>query len=1098
MNRIEHYMEYSAQYEQSRQELLQQAAAQERLESTARNDCSRKYAVLKTEILGLQAKLKPTIAVLRSGLFSDILQVSGGRFAVGGRVVPALPFDADSVFAVAEGAKTKMLATLKVLLSGAGNAAGSLATFAQCYNTLSDIGAAAETLKAAALETIISTYEGKKRQIAQELEQLEARHQNAQQVIPDLLADDRLARDGVLLNGRYAPMRDFPQQVQLPLGYRTTRLGAETDAEILTAVAKWDLKKDAVLHLRIKKGAEDHAPKLIEDIFLQLLRNYYAPVVKIDVCNPGKDDTLTSFFGRFRNDDHAANVFFRSECPFSTEQERQDIGNAIGSLNTTLKQRLEELGEQESVLQYNENNQDTAYPLILLVLDDYSDDYKDYHDILRFLFAKGLRGGVYSLVLEREEKKPVDRYDSGTHVPDLSQISALTCLLRDENGKAMLTLGAEEYDAGLREQDFFFPDILGKISQTLKEENKFLPLQNLLKGRAPHDDFSKAISVPIGKSGTKIVHINLDIKSDPHAVIAGMSGSGKSSLLQSIILGGGYLYSPDQLQFWVLDFKDGNGLIQFQTLKHVKMMSVKNRAIDAMEIMGYIEGEYKRRAELIKESGGGDIEVFNRKRRTGGGELLPRLLIIIDEFTQMPRECAKTVEVIAKKGRSLGIGLILASQKVDTNGFFQGAVEQASHRFEFRNQSSVGHLIGYVDDAYKSFVNSGFKGNCLYKKNATPIQMRAAYAGDFGAENYPQELLIAEINEKWKDYPYEKPIVTGNPERNIRSIAQRFFDANKAKMDYQATNTLSVPVGVSRLGQPSFYKINRDKPVLLICGDESRAASWEYSMASFVTAIADGETCVYYFDFNANFDRKTNAILESREEKLPGLYYARSDGQILDAINAVYGEYRRRQAMISQQTAGEKGCPIEIIVHNAERLLDVFSSLPSKGRKPEKESRVSFSTDVEDIPYLDDLAAMMDAVKQKRSDVQRPKPVETDDGLSPKDKLKEILTNGKNFRIFVSLHFEDMVMLKKVRESFLNALFEVRDALVLPPIPEESGHYSGKIIKDYLSTCGIRTSETPSNVTNSDSNEMTREDFYYAVVVDGNVPYKLIPYEWEA
>lgn len=1102
MNEAEKFIKQTEEYEKAKRLLCEQEAEAQRCKLVDEQACVRQFDALVGDLRTFRRKLKPTEEILCEEIYQDLLHKVNDRFTICGEKVRSLPFHADNVFSVAETAKKQTIGALKILLDGLGDVAGSMSSFARGYNTIVDVEASSEMLKKDALDQIARKYAQECQALNEKKEKLEAERAKALSGISGIIADNERTKDEVLLRKNFTVTSEYSGAVRLPFGYRSTSLEDEQRTEILTKIAAWDLNQDAVFHVKVAKGAEEHVSGLIENMVLQFFKNYPVSSAKIAICNPFKNDQLISFFGRINNDECASSVFFGSGRGSATKLERSDIEKIFGGLNDTLSHRLESLGEKQTVLSFNAENRDTAYPLILLVLDGYSDYYKGYRETLNYLFSKGVRGGIYTLVVEKETKTVEDRCDPEKCVPDLSQMTSLSCRLSNEGGKGVLLYNGESYSAKLRDESFSFSNALNTLSVTLKEENKFLPLKSILNGEVVTEDFSQIILIPVGKSGSREIRLGLDVNSpEAHVAIAGATGSGKSSLLQNIILGGAYLYSPDELHFWILDFKDGAGLSQFQALKHVKRMSLKNRTIDAMEIMGYIEDEYKRRAKLIRENGGGDIVVYNEKMRACSRKPLPRLIIVIDEFTQMPPSCTKTIAGIAQQGRSFGMSLILCSQIIDRKAH-QDVVGQATQRFEFKSPDAIGHLIGYgVSDADKSFVNGGAKGNCLYQ-NKGIIQMRAAYAGECGKENSPQEKMIEEINEKWKDYPYEKPIITGAPERRFRKIAENSFDAEEERQNYRVTKQINIPIGVSRLGKEYRYTIDRNNQVLIICGNEKRATSLEYSIAARVAAVADDKTGVYYFDFNLNADRETNVMLEVGKTGLAGMIYARSLSQIGDALDKAYEEFKRRKSLMEQNRVDEIGNPIEIIIHNAERIpetLDLLSKSPKKTTyRLDGMKRPSFGKDVKFDDETDIESFREDYKKQSsvKQETER-ESVEKKDDVEPIKKLQDIVHDGKNFRMFLILQFEDSSQIGNTKGKLFPGEFKFKDIMIIPSIPDEGGKYSGKIIGDYLTACGLNRFDSFAKETNADSQEMTKEDFYYVVLVDDNITHKIIPYEWE-
>ena len=594
------------------------------------------------------------------------------------------------------------------------------------------------------------------------------------------------------------------------------------------------------------------------------------------------------------------------------------------------------------------------------------------------------------------------------------------------------------------------------------------------------DNFSEAITIPVGKKGSKEISIELNVlRPDAHAVIAGMSGSGKSSLLQSLILGGAYKYSPDKLHFWILDFKDGTGLIQFKALKHVRVMSVKNRAIDANEIMDYIKAEYNRRTDLIVNSGGGDIRDYNERAKAENKPLMPRLLIIIDEFAVMHRSCFAVLNEIARLGRSMGIGFILSSQIIEAGAAYGDAVQQANHLFEFKNaDSAFGRLVKNVTEEEKRFACSGVIGNCIYRRDTTKTSFKVAYAGEIDEQN----ALIKKINDKWSDFPYRKPIITGRPERKIKKLDSFVFDGLKIRDTYKRTKKVFIPIGESRMGEPYLYKVDRDNQLLVAFGDETRVASVELSIIENFKLLAGFEKAVYYVDLNCNPDRELNAVTAMCSTDTDSVCYVDTDGGAKRVIDKVYKILLSRRQLARTDRTKDIGNPIELIIHNAERI----SELKDDNKKP-KIGTIMRNNSVQKSCYADmDLADLLS--RNKKTEINT---FEEEDEIGTLNKLREIIENGKNSRINIMLYFEERNRFQNLISDLFTYNYDFKDVLVVPRIPDEYEELSYSEVVDSLTACRLRDQASIFEQT-----KLVQSDFICAVLIDDKVPHKIIPYEW--
>ncbi|MDT0306360.1 FtsK/SpoIIIE domain-containing protein [Streptomyces sp. DSM 44917] len=161
----------------------------------------------------------------------------------------------------------------------------------------------------------------------------------------------------------------------------------------------------------------------------------------------------------------------------------------------------------------------------------------------------------------------------------------------------------------------------------------------------------------------------IDIRRDgPHGLIAGTTGSGKSELLQTIVASLAVANSPDNMTFVLVDYKGGSAFKDCVQLPHTVGMvtDLDNHLVE--RALASLGAELTRREHILAGVGAKDIEDYQDLVRRNPGRLaqLPRLLIVIDEFASMVRELpdfVKGLVNIAQRGRSLGIHLLLATQR---------------------------------------------------------------------------------------------------------------------------------------------------------------------------------------------------------------------------------------------------------------------------------------------------------------------------------------------------------------------------------------------------------------------------------------------------
>lgn len=170
------------------------------------------------------------------------------------------------------------------------------------------------------------------------------------------------------------------------------------------------------------------------------------------------------------------------------------------------------------------------------------------------------------------------------------------------------------------------------------------------------------------KAGEQPVYLDIHEKyHGPHGLVAGTTGSGKSETLQTYILSLVLNYHPHEVAFILIDYKGGGMAQSFIGLPHLAGVITNLGGNQTTRALLSINAEIKRRQRTFNEYKIKHIDAYIELYRNGEAEEpMPHLLIIADEFAELKKEQPDFVRALvsaARVGRSLGINLILATQK---------------------------------------------------------------------------------------------------------------------------------------------------------------------------------------------------------------------------------------------------------------------------------------------------------------------------------------------------------------------------------------------------------------------------------------------------
>ncbi|WP_438287025.1 type VII secretion protein EccCb [Mycolicibacterium porcinum] len=222
-------------------------------------------------------------------------------------------------------------------------------------------------------------------------------------------------------------------------------------------------------------------------------------------------------------------------------------------------------------------------------------------------------------------------------------------------------------------------------------------------------DPQRFLRVPVGRcaDGTPL---HLDLKEaaydgmGPHGLCVGATGSGKSEFLRTLVLGLIATHPPEMLNLVLIDFKGGATFLGLNKLNHVSAL-ITNLAEEAhlvARMADALAGEMTRRQEVLRAAG--NLAGIADYRRRADLPALPNLLIVVDEFSELLQQHPDFAELfvaIGRLGRSLGIHLLLASQRLD-EGRLRGLDSHLSYRVCLKTFSpSESRSVLGVADAYE-------------------------------------------------------------------------------------------------------------------------------------------------------------------------------------------------------------------------------------------------------------------------------------------------------------------------------------------------------------------------------------------------------------
>lgn len=682
---------------------------------------------------------------------------------------------------------------------------------------------------------------------------------------------------------------------------------------------EWNLRERGILCVNVNEG--DMSGKalhnFLKEVLLCCLFCYPAIAKRLLLCDRTANGQIISFAGRVS--EYVGGLFFDPHRSVMVEQSESEIGASLLSVNETISRRIVLLGRSgdTDILAYNARNPDNVQPLIFVLLNGYPNGYSHAFEVLGGALKNGKKAGVYFILVSDSDFKAEDSWTS-RRLPVIEPDNRVDGTFRDRNGSGTLAVEDFVFETDLLSPDRDETELLRGLREQIAERRENIPFLSVVPDEdfpmcARRKNFSRLLAVPIGKAGSKPLVLDLDSTGDAHVMVCGTTGSGKSSLLNTVILSASMLYSPQELEINLISItKSEFEIFSENALPHLKTIITSDNVVGANDILDYLTCVMQKRMNKIGSKS--DIAMYNATAPRE--EQIPRCLIIIDEYQRLIAEdrARDKLREIAELGRSCGISLILASQAVPVQ--FRDAMMLFRHRFEFRG-SSIGDLIPSV--AHRQSELEFPNGLFFYGRGNYVTLARLAYAGK-------DSELIANINAVKERFPNDRMQLTSEiPQLKIDSGEEIPFLSPNTQRDYDENGICKVRLGHRYLtDSPIEYAFSYKNSRLCLCGEYLLAKEIEAAIIKDVLYLSRKETCctVFYLDLNKNPNWARHSSVIRRQRDLWTLnaggrfvyYGAPQSEQAFDDIETLISE-RENDETVSI-------CPVVVMITCVDRIAE--------------------------------------------------------------------------------------------------------------------------------------------------------------------------------
>ncbi|MBI3853852.1 MAG: ATP-binding protein [Verrucomicrobia bacterium] len=350
-----------------------------------------------------------------------------------------------------------------------------------------------------------------------------------------------------------------------------------------------------------------------------------------------------------------------------TDQIEQQLANLNEHIEKVTQMYLR--NEYATIAEYNEQAGRIAEKFHFLVVADFPTNFSEVAaKRLLSIAVSGPRCGVYTLIHWDQRKLAPTEF-----VPEELRKSSV-CIQAKGNE---FTLAGQPLDGTTLRLDLppsavLATEFLHKVGRASIDSNRVeMPFAEVAPPESQlwSEDTTTEIRVPIGRTGaTKLQYLALGKGTRQHALIAGKTGSGKSTLFHVMITNLALWCSPDQVEFYLVDFKKGVEFKCYATsrLPHARVVAIESDREFGLSVLQRVDEELKRRGDLFRKLSVQDIAGY---KKAGGTEPIPRTLLLIDEFQEffveddrVSQTAALLLDRIVRQGRAFGIHVLLGSQ----------------------------------------------------------------------------------------------------------------------------------------------------------------------------------------------------------------------------------------------------------------------------------------------------------------------------------------------------------------------------------------------------------------------------------------------------
>ncbi|WP_461784364.1 FtsK/SpoIIIE domain-containing protein [Prosthecobacter sp.] len=598
--------------------------------------------------------------------------------------------------------------------------------------------------------------------------------------------------------------------------------------------------------------------------------------------------------------------------------QRDHIEERLAELNEHVEKVIQMYlrNEYATITEYNEQAGSVAEKYHFLVIAGLPAGFSETGMArLKSIVMSGARCGVFTLVhWDRRHNLP-----DGLSAEDLRKGSLR--LVREKgmvsfNGLSTLALDPTPSDA-------IAAELAHQIGQASIDSNRVqVPFSVVAPKEMWSESTTNELRIAVGRTGaTKLQYLAIGKGTRQHALLAGKTGSGKSTLLHIIITNLALTCSPDEVEFYLIDFKKG---VEFKCyadakLPHAKVIAIESDREFALSVLQRIDEELRRRGEMFRKLGVQDLAGY---KKAGGTEPMPRSLLLIDEFQEffveddaVAQGAALLLDRIVRQGRAFGIHVFLGSQTLGgAYTLARTTLGQMVIRIALQCNEADAALI--MDDGNTAARLLSRPGEGIYNDAAGAIEGNSPFQVVWLTDE-ERDAHLAQVAQRAQERGFgaKKPIVfEGNMPADVRDIAllANVLATPATKPPADPKCWLGLPNAIKGPTEALFPRQSGRHLLLIGQNDEAIAAIMGLGMLALAAQHPRERLPRFYLIHGA---LAGTAECEFLENVAQGRAKVSQGHEAAEFIAEIHAEMRRRA---DEGSAGDP--PVFLLVHGLQKF----------------------------------------------------------------------------------------------------------------------------------------------------------------------------------